>query len=104
MVLLYGFAASGSNPTVGDEVRERFGRIYSLIGDLSGANVTDVRRFVSSGMLITMLTAMQVVGEDAVELPWAQQILDSMPLQAPLRGPSSLPEQGPAQRNCGGSQ
>ncbi|WP_324194206.1 TetR/AcrR family transcriptional regulator [Nocardia blacklockiae] len=74
LMLLHGFAAS-SEPAVGDAMRERFGRIYQLLRDLTGASADEVRRFVASGMLLTVMTAMQVVGPDAVPLDWAQEII-----------------------------
>ncbi|MEV0064418.1 TetR/AcrR family transcriptional regulator [Nocardia sp. NPDC050718] len=75
--LLHGAAAS-ADPTIGEHMRERFGRIYRLIGELTGADTTESRRFVASGMLLTIMTAMQVAGAAAIPLPWATEILDDM--------------------------
>ncbi|WP_280235265.1 TetR/AcrR family transcriptional regulator [Nocardia cyriacigeorgica] len=74
LVLLHGFAA-GSDPVIGDRVRDRYGRIYDLVGELTGASVTDVRRFLSTGMLLTVMAAMKVVGPDAVPAPWAAAVV-----------------------------
>ncbi|MBH0780448.1 TetR/AcrR family transcriptional regulator [Nocardia bovistercoris] len=77
LVLMHGFAACG-DPAVGDPVRDRFGRIYHTICELSGAPRTRARRFVANGMLLTVMSAMQVVGPDAIPVPWAQEIIDDM--------------------------
>ncbi|MEV6064374.1 TetR/AcrR family transcriptional regulator [Nocardia asteroides] len=75
--LLHGASAS-ADPAIGEHMRERFGRIYRLVGELTGADVTEARRFVSTGMLLTIMTAMQVAGPSAIPLPWATEILDDL--------------------------
>ncbi|MEV0295416.1 TetR/AcrR family transcriptional regulator [Nocardia sp. NPDC050710] len=77
LVLMHGFAAS-ADPVIGDEVRDRFGRIYALIRELTGVSTTDARRFLSTGMLLTVMTAMQVAGPNAVPTAWATEILDDL--------------------------
>ena len=42
--------------------------------ELTGAGADDIRKFISTGMLITVMTAMQVIGPDAVSTPWADEI------------------------------
>ncbi|NKY44011.1 TetR/AcrR family transcriptional regulator [Nocardia cerradoensis] len=73
LLLLHGFSAS-ADPAIGDNVRERFGRIYDLVRELAGADADDARRFMATGMLITVMTAMQVIGPDAVPTRWAEEI------------------------------
>jgi AcrR family transcriptional regulator len=73
LVLLHGFSAS-SDPVIGDCVRERFGSIYALVRDLTGASPQEAREFLSAGMLMTVMSAMQVLGPDAILLPWAEEI------------------------------
>ncbi|WP_227982877.1 TetR/AcrR family transcriptional regulator [Nocardia spumae] len=73
LILLQGFSAS-ADPAIGDDVRERFGRIYTLVRELTGATADDTRHFIATGMLITVMTAMQVIGPDAVATPWADEI------------------------------
>lgn len=76
-MLLHGFAAS-SDPAIGEVVRERFGRIYHLVRELSGAGPEEARGFIATGMLFTVLASMRVVGPDAVEPePWARELLGS---------------------------
>ncbi|AHH17311.1 transcriptional regulator, TetR family [Nocardia nova SH22a] len=77
LILLHGFSAS-ADPAIGDDVRERFGRIYGLIRELTGATADDARQFIATGMLITVMTAMQVIGPDAVSTPWAAEIKDCL--------------------------
>lgn len=76
-VLMHGFAAS-SDPAIGDVVRERFGRIYTLIRELTGADATAARRFMSTGMLMTVFAAMQVAGPDAIPAPWATEMIEDL--------------------------
>ncbi|TCC27531.1 TetR/AcrR family transcriptional regulator [Kribbella speibonae] len=73
LVLLQGFSASG-DPVIGDCVRERFGRIYNLVRELTGASPQQAREFLSTGMLLTVMSAMQVMGPDAIPMPWAEEI------------------------------
>lgn len=73
LVLLHGFSASG-DPAIGDCVRQRFGSIYALIRNLTGATPQQAREFLSAGMLITVMSAMQVIGPNAIPHPWAQEI------------------------------
>ncbi|TDD25668.1 TetR/AcrR family transcriptional regulator [Kribbella turkmenica] len=73
LVLLHGFSASGE-PAIGDLVRERFGGIYRLVRDLTGASPAEAREFLATGMLLTVMSAMQVVGPSAVPLPWSEEI------------------------------
>ncbi|MEU6830672.1 TetR/AcrR family transcriptional regulator [Nocardia beijingensis] len=73
-LLLHGFAAS-ADPEIGDQVRSRFGDIYRLIRDLTGAPETETRRFLATGMLLTVMSAMGVAGPDAVPATWATEIL-----------------------------
>jgi AcrR family transcriptional regulator len=73
LVLLQGFSASG-DPVIGDCVRERFGRIYTLVRELTGASPQQAREFLSAGMLLTVMSAMQVLGPNAIPMPWAEEI------------------------------
>lgn len=64
-ILLHGFAAS-SDPAIGPHVRTGFGRIYRVLREYSDASVEEVRDSLGIGMLLTALSAMQVLGPDAV--------------------------------------
>lgn len=77
LVLLHGFSASGE-PAIGDVVRERFGRIYRLVRELTGASPTEAREFLGTGMLLTVMTAMQVLGPSAVPVPWAEEVISTL--------------------------
>jgi AcrR family transcriptional regulator len=77
LVLLHGFSASG-DPAIGDVVRERFGGIYHLVRDLTGASPAETREFLGTGMLLTVMTAMQVLGPTAVQLPWAEELVSTL--------------------------
>ncbi|GAA1973229.1 TetR/AcrR family transcriptional regulator [Amycolatopsis minnesotensis] len=78
-MLLQGYAAS-SDPEIGAVVRDRFGRIYLLIRELTGAEAEDVQRFLATGMLLTVLGALQVAGPGAVPAePWMTELIGSIP-------------------------
>ena len=77
LVLLHGFSAS-REPAIGDCVRERFGGIYRLVRELTGASPEEVREFLATGMLLTVMSAMQVLGPDAINLPWAKELTETL--------------------------
>jgi AcrR family transcriptional regulator len=80
-VLLHGYAAAGVDPEIGTVVRDRFGRLWETIRELTGAPLEDRRNFLAIGMLITVLSAMRVIGPDAVEQdPWMTELLSSFTL------------------------
>jgi AcrR family transcriptional regulator len=82
-VLLHGYAAS-ADPAIGAVVRARFGRIYQVIGELTGAAPEEVRVFLAHGMLITVLASMRIIGPDAVEPePWMTELIESFPSHTP---------------------
>jgi len=59
VVLLHGFAASGE-PAIGDVVRERFGGIYRLVRELTGASAEDARTF-SHQLILELLYPLQSI-------------------------------------------
>ncbi|MBP2193507.1 TetR/AcrR family transcriptional regulator [Nocardia goodfellowii] len=75
--MLHGFTASG-DPVIGDAVRAGFGDIYDLVRELTGASVSEARRFIATGMLLTVMSAMRVVGHDAIPATWATEIFDDI--------------------------
>lgn len=77
VVLLHGFAASG-DPAIGEPVRERFGRIHKVVGELTGATPEEVTRFMATGMLLTVMAAMQVTGPNPISCTWATELLNSL--------------------------
>ncbi|MEV0252436.1 TetR/AcrR family transcriptional regulator [Nocardia sp. NPDC050712] len=77
LCMLHGFTAS-VDPVIGDAVRSAFGGIYQLVRELTGAEVTDARRFIATGMLLSVMSAMGVVGQDALPVPWADEILNDI--------------------------
>jgi len=84
VVLLHGFSA-GADPEIGDVSRKRFGQIHQLIRDLTGASAEETRQFLATGMLLTVMTAMQVAGPDRIPLPWADELLGTMKIHQPSR-------------------
>ncbi|MFQ6394095.1 TetR/AcrR family transcriptional regulator [Nocardia sp. KC 131] len=76
-LLLHGIAAS-ADPAIGNEVRARFGQICCLVRELTGASLTESRRFIATGMLLTVMSAMQVAGPDAIPSEWAEEILENL--------------------------
>ncbi|GAA1592331.1 TetR family transcriptional regulator [Kribbella hippodromi] len=76
LVLLHSFSASG-DPVIGDCVRQRFGSIYTLVRDLTGATPEQTRDFLSAGMLLTCMSAMQVIGPNPIPIQWAQELIQT---------------------------
>jgi len=77
-VLLHGYAAAGVDAEIGSVVRDRFGRLWTTIRELTDAPLEDRRNFMAIGMLLTILSAMRVIGPDAVEQePWMTELLSS---------------------------
>jgi AcrR family transcriptional regulator len=84
-VLLHGFAA-GTDPAIGPVVRERFGRIYGLVRELTGASPDEAREFLGVGMLLTVLGAMQLLGPDAVPAEgWLTELVGNLGLTMSLK-------------------
>ncbi|MEV6772961.1 TetR/AcrR family transcriptional regulator [Nocardia sp. NPDC051030] len=76
-VFLQGMAAA-SDPAIGDAIRTRFGNMHALVKELTDASPSEVRRFMATGMLLTDLTAMGVIGPDAFAAPWADEIIQCL--------------------------
>jgi AcrR family transcriptional regulator len=79
LVFLHGLVSS-ADPAIGEVIRPRFGRIFQVIRELTGAPAEDVHTFIAKGMLITILTAMRAIGPDAVPAePAMIDLLDTLP-------------------------
>jgi len=79
VVFLHGFAAA-EDPTIGEAVRASYGRSYEVVRELTGATPEEARDFFATGMLITVLGAMRVLGPGAIEPPpWAVEIIGTLP-------------------------
>ena len=63
------------DPVIGDCVRRRFGSIYQLIRDLTGVSPQEAREFLATGMLLTVMSAMQVLGPNAISMPWSEELI-----------------------------
>jgi len=77
VVLLHGFSAS-ADPAIGETVRARFGAIHKLVGDVTGATPEEVTQFIATGMLLTVMAAMQVTGPNPISCTWATELLSSL--------------------------
>ncbi|MFI9511039.1 TetR/AcrR family transcriptional regulator [Nocardia sp. NPDC052566] len=78
LVFMHGMAAASAEPVIGDDVRARFGALYALVDELTGAPTEERRRFFASGMLLMIMTAMRVAGPDAIPTPWATEMLEDL--------------------------
>ncbi|GIF71375.1 TetR/AcrR family transcriptional regulator [Asanoa siamensis] len=77
-VLLHGFAAANADEEIGRTARACYGRIYELVRELTGASAEEARDFIATGMLLTVLASMRVIGPDPVEQePWMIQMVES---------------------------
>lgn len=75
--MMHGFAAS-NDPEIGERVRGCLGRIYQLVRELTGAQPREVADFLASGIFLTVLASMRVVGPEAVEPePWMSEVIAS---------------------------
>lgn len=83
VVLLHGFSAS-ADPAIGDPVRARFGGIYQLVRELTGAPAEKTREFIATGMLLTVMAAMQVTGRKPFNCDWSTEILGTMGHSEPM--------------------
>ena len=78
LVLLHGFAASG-DPAIGPVVRRRYGDIYRLVRDLTGADVDQTFTFMATGKLLTVMSALDVIAPDGRgREPWADELMSSL--------------------------
>ncbi|MEV6339205.1 helix-turn-helix domain-containing protein [Nocardia vinacea] len=77
LVLLHAFAAA-SDPAIGPDVRKRFGDIYAVVRELTGASIEEMCRFLGTGMLLTVMAAMGVAGPDSVQVCWATDMLENL--------------------------
>lgn len=64
-------AASGEDRAIRDAVRRGYGDLVELIRRLTGAHGEELRAFVASGMLMTVLAGMDAPSIDA---PWAREL------------------------------
>jgi len=73
-MLMHGFAAS-RDPEIGESVRECLGRIYQLVRELTGAEPRAAADFIATGIFLTVLASMRVIGPEAVPPePWMTEI------------------------------
>ncbi|MFI1918562.1 TetR/AcrR family transcriptional regulator [Nocardia sp. NPDC020380] len=76
-VFLQGIAAAG-DPAIGESIRSRFGRIYTLVRELTAASPEEARDFMAMGMLLTNMAAMGVTSPGPDCEPWAAEILATL--------------------------
>ena len=84
-LLLHGFTAS-ADPAIGEPVRACFGRLFETARELTGATAEEARDFFATGMLLTCLGAMRVLGPDPVPpQPWMTDLISTFaePHEAP---------------------
>jgi AcrR family transcriptional regulator len=70
LMIMQGFATSGSDPVIRRQVRGKFGEIVEEVARLSGADQAEVWTFFANGMLLNIVTALELQ-EIAAEEPWA---------------------------------
>jgi AcrR family transcriptional regulator len=74
LMQMQAYAAS-SDPEVQDVVRRRFGDLYKLVEELSGANRTRVREFFAVGMFLNVVAALDLGALIGIE-DWVERCLD----------------------------
>jgi AcrR family transcriptional regulator len=91
-VLLHGFAA-GADPGIGPTVRDCFARIYGLVRELTGVGADEARDFLATGMLLTVLGAMQLLGPEAVPAQgWMIELVGTLDLKMAMKEAALEPD------------
>ncbi|MEV0284806.1 helix-turn-helix domain-containing protein [Kribbella sp. NPDC050820] len=57
LIPLHGFSATNAEPAIGEAVRDRFGRIYQLIRQLTGTSPAEASDVLRAGVLLTGIIA-----------------------------------------------
>jgi AcrR family transcriptional regulator len=67
--------AACDDPEIGEVVREGYGDLVSYVQRVSGLGTEEIAAFFAKGMLLTVLSAMQIRTNPE---PWAMQLLDGL--------------------------
>jgi AcrR family transcriptional regulator len=78
LIQLHGFAACDDDD-VRSTVQAGFGRMWQTIQELSGADDVTVKRFLSLGMMLNDMAAMDLWNLDE---PWARACAESLPVES----------------------
>jgi AcrR family transcriptional regulator len=90
LIQLHGFAAC-DDPEVRETVRRGYGRMWTTLQKLSGADAQTLKRFLALGMMLNGMAAMDLVRLDE---QWARDFLVPLPLNDFLGLPSHDPDTG----------
>ena len=77
LMMMQGFAAA-SDPDIQERVRSKYGEIVSEVARLSGAAPDEVFRFFSYGMLLNIITALDlpaIAADNPVIAAWAEEFV-----------------------------
>jgi AcrR family transcriptional regulator len=75
LMMMQGFAAA-SDPEIQERVRDKYGEIVSQVAELSGAPADEVFRFFAHGMLLNIITALDlraIAAGNPVIAAWAAE-------------------------------
>jgi AcrR family transcriptional regulator len=73
---LQAYAASVSDADVRETVVRGFGRLYDYVEAVSGGDQAKTARFFANGMLLNVMTAMQVAVGDEPSEAWARRLAE----------------------------
>jgi AcrR family transcriptional regulator len=76
LMLMQGYAAV-LDPTIQKDVRRRYGEVIAEVGRLSGAGPDDVWDFFAQGMLLNVVTALdlqQLAAENPIAAAWSSKL------------------------------
>jgi hypothetical protein len=76
LMLMQGYAAV-SDPTIQEHVRRRYGEVIAEVGRLSGAAPDDIWNFFAKGMLLNVVTALdlkQLAAENSIAAAWSSKL------------------------------
>jgi AcrR family transcriptional regulator len=64
LMLMQGYAASGSDPGIREHVRRAYGDVVSEVAELSGAAPEEVWSFFATGMMLNVVAALDLADSD----------------------------------------
>ena len=76
LLQMQAFAAC-ADPTVRQQVRDAFGRLWRKVAELSGLDPLQVKTFIAYGMLLNDLAALDV---DTLDTLWAEEARTPIPI------------------------
>jgi len=81
--LMHGFLL-GTEPVIGERMRDGFGQIYALLRDEAGLSPEEARVFLADGMLLNTLVSLQLAREVDTDAAFAELLACALPTKLDL--------------------